>query len=103
MRWLILVFLLLIAVPAPILTSNPAQETAVDTCKITGDGFTLPCSLNGDRAIYVDLATLPRGHSYTITAQLCVEGGLWCSDQSAPFSFTLPIVGSPSTMRLSVQ
>lgn len=88
---------------APILTSDPTPETTVDSCKITGDGFTLPCAISADRAIRIDLATLPRGRSYTITAQFCVQGGLWCSDQSAPFDFSAPAVGSPSTMRLSTQ
>jgi len=87
----------------PILTSDPAPETTVDSCKIFGEGFTLPCAINTDRAIWIDLATLPRGKSYTITAQFCAQGGLWCSDPSAPFSFTAPAVGSPSVMRLSIQ
>ena len=84
-------------------TSDPAPETVVDSCKIQGEGFTLPCSISADRAIWIDLATLPRGRVYTITAQFCVQGGLWCSDPSAPFSFPAPMVGSPSTMRLSIQ
>jgi len=88
---------------APVLVSDPSPETTVDSCKITGDGFTLPCTIDANRAIYVDLATLPRGRLYTITAQFCVQGGLWCSDPSAPFSFPAPAVGSPSTIRLSIQ
>lgn len=91
------------ALASPILTSDPAPETVVDSCKIQGEGFTLPCSISADRAIWIDLATLPRGRVYTITAQFCVQGGLWCSDHSAPFSFPAPMVGSPSTMRLSIQ
>jgi len=91
------------ALASPILTSDPAPETVVDSCKIQGEGFTLPCSISADRAIWIDLATLPRGRVYTITAQFCVQGGLWCSDPSAPFSFPAPMVGSPSTMRLSIQ
>lgn len=91
------------ATASPILTSDPAPETVVDSCKIQGEGFTLPCSISADRAIWIDLATLPRGRVYTITAQFCVQGGLWCSDHSAPFSFPAPMVGSPSTMRLSIQ
>lgn len=87
----------------PILTSDPAPETTVDSCKITGEGFNLPCAINTDRAIWIDLASLERGRVYTITAQFCVQGGLWCSDPSAPFDFSAPAVGSPSTMRLSTQ
>lgn len=88
---------------APTLTCDPAPEPIVDSCKITGDGFTLPCSLNADRAIWIDLASLERGRVYTITAQFCVQGGLWCSDPSAPFSFPAPALGSPYMMRLSIQ
>lgn len=88
---------------APTLTCDPAPEPEVDSCKIAGDGFTLPCSLNGDRAIWIDLATLPRGRSYTVTTQFCVQGGLWCSEPSVPFTFAAPTVGSPSTMRLLIQ
>jgi len=92
-----------ISAAAPTLTCDPAPEPEVDSCKIAGDGFTLPCSLNGDRAIWIDLATLPRVRSYTVTTQFCVQGGLWCSEPSVPFTFAVPTVGSPSTMRLSIQ
>ena len=91
------------AAAQPILISDPAPETTVDSCKIFGEGFTLPCAINADRAIWIDLASLERGRVYTITAQFCVQGGLWCSDPSAPFSFPAPALGSPYMMRLSIQ
>ncbi len=85
----------------PFLTSDPAPETTVDSCKITGEGFNLPCAINTDRAIWIDLASLERGRVYTITAQFCVQGGLWCSDPSAPFSFTKPALTPPTAIGLS--
>lgn len=87
---------------SPYLVSDPATEATVDSCQITGDGFTLPCSLDATRAIHIDMATLTRGRSYTITAKFCV-GGLWCSDPSVPFTFTAPEVGAPGRVRLSTQ
>jgi len=87
----------------PILTSDPAPETTVDSCKITGEGFNLPCAINTDRAIWIDLASLERGRVYTITAQFCVHGGLWCSDPFVPFSFPAPAVGVQAKIRLSIQ
>jgi len=87
----------------PILTSDPAPETTVDSCKIFGEGFTLPCVINTDRAIWIDLASLERGRVYTITAQFCAQGGLWCSDPSIPFTFAAPKVGAPAKLRLSIQ
>lgn len=100
---IIMVLVTSLSYAAPILTSDPTLESEVDSCKIDGEGFTLPCIINAERAIYVDLATVARGRSYTVTARFCAQGGLWCSDPSDPFSFTAPNLGSRPTLRLSTQ
>jgi hypothetical protein len=71
----------------PFLVSDPSPTVAVDSCEI--DGLPLPCSLDANRAIHIDLQPLAVG-SYTVKARFCTEGGLWCSNDSSPFSFVRP-------------
>lgn len=100
---LVMVVFSSMALASPVLTSDPASESEVDSCKIEGDGFNLPCAIDENKAVRVDLATLTKGRSYTITAKFCAQGGLWCSDPSDPFSFTVPNLGSRPTLQLSIQ
>lgn len=99
---LAIVFVMLfcgIANASPYLVSDNSTETSVDSCKIEGDGFTLPCVLNAHKGINIDIASLTRGRSYTITAKYCA--GVWCSDSSSPFLFTAPLTPKPLNIQLS--
>ena len=83
---------------APFLVSDNSTEE-VDSCRITGLG-SIPCTLNANKGIRIDLAGLEPG-AYTVTAVFCVQGGLWCSTASAPFSFTKPALNAPARLILS--
>lgn len=99
---ILVAFIAILALPfsafcAPFLVSDPPTGI-VETCIL--DGLDFPCELAADGSIRTDLATLPSG-SYTVRARYCIEKGLWCSDWSAPFSFTKPALTPPARMSLS--
>jgi len=99
---ILVAFIAILALPfsafcAPFLVSDPPTGV-VETCIL--DGLDLPCELAADGSIHTDLATLTPG-SYTIRGKYCTEKGLWCSDWSAPFSFTKPALTPPTAIGLS--
>jgi hypothetical protein len=85
-----------VASASPYLVSDASPDASVDSCLVVGTGFNLPCVLVG-KAIKIDLSGLPVG-SYSVTAQFCA--GVWCSSQSANFTFTKPSLGAPLNMKL---
>ena len=83
---------------SPYLVSDPSSDNAT-SCVF--ESFPVACSLDGAKAIKVDLASLSAGTYSGIRAAFCFQGGLWCSGWSLPFTFTKPTLPvAPAGMRL---
>jgi hypothetical protein len=89
-----------VASASPYLVSDPSTDASVDSCTVTGVGFSLPCVLVA-KAIKIDLSALPVG-SYSVTATFCA-GGIWCSSASSPFVFQRPALAAPTAIKLIAQ
>lgn len=104
MKSLIIALCIFLAVPSLVmatrLVSDNTTET-VESCEL--DGLSLSCTMNANGGIYVNIDSLKQTPgAYTVKGRYCVQEGLWCSDWSNPFSFTVPALGSaPATIRLS--
>ena len=85
---------------SPYLVSDPPVDLSVDGCVVSGMDWGLPCVLDTNKAIRVDLGSLPSG-TYTVTGQFCTQGGLWCSEPSPPFTFTKPGLDVPKGLKVS--
>jgi len=83
---------------ATVLMSDPASDNAT-SCVF--ESFPLPCTIDGTKAIKVDISNLTSGPYTGIRAKFCVQNGLWCSAWSLPLSFTKPSINAPLNIKLS--
>jgi hypothetical protein len=80
---------------SPFLVSDQSSDNAT-SCVF--ESFPVACVLDANKAIRVDLATLPVG-SHSVRAAFC--RGVWCGGWSTVFPFVKPSLGVPVNVKLS--
>jgi len=99
MRTILLILAILAAATtaqaAPFLVSDQSSDNAT-SCVF--ESFPVACVLDANKAIRVDLATLPVG-SHSVRAAFC--RGVWCGGWSTVFPFVKSSLGVPVNVKLS--